>query len=111
MTATNARTMTLDAFLAEYAICRVWHCGTYAPTGSESALNTDTDCDEDYCDAEGLLSVLNDFLNCGEWELDGTVTQDSDGEYRWSVDSLVDIDLTDFRGNTVYNLTVWGEAK
>lgn len=105
MTATNnnTRTLTLDAFLAEYTACRLWWCGVGAPTGTELVVNTDTDCDEDYCDSQSLIECIPN--GCGN--LDGTVTQDRDGEWRWDVDSLQGV--TDNRGNTIYNLVAWGE--
>lgn len=98
------RTMTLGDFLSTYACCRVWWTSAGSPTGEELALNTDTEIDEDYCDAETLL----DFIPRNTGHLDGTVTRDGGGEWRWEVDSLQDEHATDFNRNTLFNLVVWG---
>lgn len=103
--ATVTMTMSLDDFLATYPACRVWWTSVGSPTGQELILCDDDECnDEDYCDAETLLG----FIPEGSGHLDGTVTQDPDGEWRWDVDSLQDEDVTDPRGNTILNLVVWG---
>jgi hypothetical protein len=98
----------LSDFLAEHAICRVWAAGVGFPAGDELALNVDTDVEEDYCCAEQLLD-LPYVRQASEAGVAGTVTQDADGEWRWDVDSLQDVNLTDEGGCTVYNLVVWGE--
>lgn len=109
MTANETKTMTLSEFLSNYAICRVWYITTAKPYGHEHFLNTDTDCDEDYCDSEGLMNVLG---FCGATkhaeELEGKVTRDSDGEYRWDVISFEDVDARDTNSNTLLNVAVWG---
>jgi hypothetical protein len=111
MTATEPKTMSLEAFLAEYAVCRVWYTSTAAPAGSETALDLEAE-GEDYCDAEGLANVLE---HCGAIqhaaELEGTVTRDKDSEYRWQVGSLEGVGASDVSGNTLLNLVVWGEGR
>jgi hypothetical protein len=96
-------TMTLQSFLAEHAICRVWYASVASPGGSELVLNTD----DDYCDSQSLLETppVPAALDLG-----GTVTRDADGEYRWKVDSLAGVDLRDCARSTVYDLTVWGDV-
>lgn len=108
MSATETKTMTLDSFLAEYAVCRVWYTSTAKPAGSETALDTDAE-GEDYCDAEGLANVL-EFCGASDCaaELEGAVTRDADGEYRWGVISLENVDARDVNANTLLNLVVWG---
>jgi hypothetical protein len=99
-------TMTLQSFLADHAICRLWYVSIASPAGSELVLNTDEDAaDEDYCDAQSILECVP----TGALELDGTVSQDADGEWRWAVDNLRDADLRDCVGSTVLNLKVWAE--
>jgi len=104
----NARTMTLADFRAQYAATAYWYAGVGSPAGTELRVETDTECDEDYCDGQQLAESLDEIVRSeGDWE--GAVTRDSDGEYRWEVGSLSDVDLRDCGGNTIYNLVVWGE--
>jgi hypothetical protein len=104
----TATETTLQAFLAEHAIVRVWHTGFDEPAGDEHIINTDEDAaDEDYCDSEGLLSILTDWLTLDLSEIEGTVTRDDDGEFRWEWDG--EGDRRNCRGNSIYRLTVWGE--
>lgn len=105
MNATESKTMTLGDFLAEYSICRTWYTSVGCPGGCELILNTEGE-GEDYCDEQCLL----DQAEIADMDLVGTVTQDSDGEYRWGVDSLQNSELKDHAGNTVLNLVVWGET-
>lgn len=101
MTATQ--TMTLESFLAQYAVCRVWYTSVGSPAGAELALNTDDDAGEDYCDAESLIGVIPE----GADESVGEVTLDPDGEHRW--DSAIGESIGhDCRQNTVTRLVVWG---
>jgi len=103
----STKTMTLEAFLAEYAACRVWHVSVASPAGSELAVNTDEDAaDEDYCDGETLVGTIPEVA----LELAGTVSRDADGEYRWEVESFQGSGVRDYVGSTVLNLKVWGEA-
>ncbi len=83
MNAKQTKTQTLQEFLADYAICRTWIVSTACPTGQELILDLESDND-DYCDSECLLDQreIRDAA-----DLDGTVTQDRDGEWRWDVDS------------------------
>lgn len=104
----TATTLTLESFLAEHAICRVWHAGFDTPTGDELSLNVGDDVsDEDYCDGEQLLSVLTDWLSLELAEVEGTVSRDKDGEYRW--EWAGGEDLRNSRGNSIYRLIVWAE--
>lgn len=103
----TTKTMTLADFLAAHSICRVWHCAFDEPTGATTNINTDTDCDEDYCDAESLLSIVTDWLSFQPESVEGAVTQDSDGEWRWEWSGGVD--HRNCRGNSVYQLVVWAE--
>lgn len=102
------KTMMLDKFLETYNLCRVWWTSVGSPTGQELALVEGDDvADEDYCDGETLAG----FVPGGTGHLDGTVTVDPDGDRRWEVDSLVGEDVTDFNGNTLFNLVVWGTPR
>ncbi len=101
---TILKTQTLREFLAENTVCRVWYCGVGCPTGAELWIDLEGD-GEDYCDSDSLLEFIPD----GAEEIDGEVSRDKDGEYRWEPITLQYDDLRDDRGNTVYNLTVWGD--
>ena len=107
MNETKTKTVTLQEFLSERAICRVWWAGVADPAGAELVLDLEDD-GEDYCDSETMLDLpfVEDAL-----DLDGLVTVDRDGENRWTPNSLADADLRDQNGNTVYNLVVWGERR
>jgi hypothetical protein len=105
--ATTTKTMTLQDFLAEHAICRVLHVGFDCPAGSEDVINEDEDAGDDYCDGEGLLSILTDWLALDLDEVEGTVSRDRDGEHRWTWDGAGD--HRNCRGNSIYKLVVWGE--
>lgn len=108
MKTTETKTMDLTDFLATHSLCRVWWASQGCPTGQELALNENADDDdEDYCDGETLAS----FIPEGTGHLEGTVTRDGDGEWRWDVDSLADDDVRDPWGNTLFNLVVWGDAQ
>ncbi len=103
---TTTATMTLGDFLEAYSIRHVWWVSVASPTGQELVLNEDEGAGEDYCDGETLLGFIPDGTN----DLPGTVTRDSDGEYRWDVDSLEDIDIRDpLSRSTLLNLVVWGD--
>lgn len=105
-TTTETRTMTLGDFLGTYAAVRVWYTSTGSPAGQELALNVGDDvADEDYCDAESLLS----FIPEGTADLEGTVTRFGRDKWRWEVDSLADAAVKDQFGNTIFDLVVWGE--
>ena len=106
----TATTMTLDAFLAEHSVCRVWYVSVGSPAGSELVINTDEDAaDEDYCDEETLLGTIPDDA----FGLEGEVSQDADGEWRWEADlrgtEIRDCRIRDCRSNTIQRYTVWGQ--
>lgn len=101
---TSTATVTLTDFLAEHAICRVWHTGFDAPTGDEHILSDDDG--EDYCGSEELLGVLTDWLGLDLDAVEGSVSQDADGELRW--EWAGGEDLRNCRGNSIYRLVVWG---
>jgi hypothetical protein len=97
--------VSLQQFLAEYAVCRVWYVSVSSPAGREFSLNTDEN-DPDYCDGPDLLDTIpEDAMN-----LQGTVSRDDDGEYRWEVEGLQGSGVRDCVGSTVRNLAVWGSA-
>lgn len=96
---------SLEAFLSEHAIIRVWHTAFDCPAGDEHALDTDAD-GEDYCDEEGLTSILTDWLSLDLGSVEGEVTQDSDGEWRWEWEGGEDI--RNCCGNSIFRLVVWG---
>ena len=103
---TTTQTLTLEQFLAEHAICRVWHTAFDTPAGEEHSLDLDAD-GEDYCDSEALLGILTDWLALDLGEIEGTVSRDSDGEWRWEWDGGTD--RRNCRGNSITQLIVWGE--
>lgn len=107
MTAQKNATQTLQQFLADHAAIRVWHSGFDAPAGSQTEINTDTECDEDYCDAESLLSVLTDWLSLDLDAVEGESSQDSDGEWRWEWTGGED--LRNCKGNSISKIVVWAE--
>lgn len=102
---TTTKTATLQEFLADHAICRTWWTSIGCPTGCELIVDLDAD-DEDYCDSACLLEQRAIFEG---GELEGEVTRDKDGEWRWEVTTLADSHLCDDQGNTILNLVVWGE--
>lgn len=103
---TTTKELTLADFLAGHSLLRVWYAGFGVPTGRTYELNTDTDCDEDYCDSESLANVLE---SCGAHdaaaELIGAVTTDDDGETRW--EWVRGGEPRDDRGNSLTKLVVW----
>lgn len=68
------------------------------PAGDECVLDTDED-GEDYCDSEGLISILTDWLSLDLGSVEGKVTQDSDGEWCWEWKGAED--LRNCRGNSI----------
>lgn len=70
----------------------LWICGIGCPAGQDFHHDTETECEEDYCDfAE--LDEIQQFA-----DLEGTI--DSEGQWCWNGEGNV----TDFRGNTIYNI-------
>lgn len=103
----TATTTTLAEFLSQHPVIRVWYTSTDSPAGRQYEINTEAD-GEDYCDAEGLHSIITDYLRIHEdSEISGRVTTDADGEFRWTWESE-DYSFTTLRGNIITQLVVWG---
>lgn len=101
MTAKNV--MTLESFLLEYSLCRLWYASVGSPAGVTVAVS-----DQDDGDNGSVVECLDAMTGRADAsEIDGVVTQDADGEWRWDVRSLTDANVRDCNRNTVYNLVLW----
>lgn len=98
---------TLGEFMADHKVARIWYTSTATPAGREVELNF-KGTGEDYCDDDGIFDTLR-YLGAydkadaieGDWHITGG------GQRCWQAADLRDV--RDAKGNSVTNLTVWGE--